>query len=85
MIQRGKKQAVKWTWGVILAWFSASLLSQAAYIGTHGTPYEATMLLDSLGQWSWALLVVEAVVWLMLGNLLLQKFQNIRNGEQSAA
>ena len=80
---RGNKRAVQWSWGLVLAWFSASLLSQAAYIGKYGTPYDGTMLLESLGQWSWLLFIIEGVIWLIVGNLVYHKFMNVRESKAS--
>ena len=79
------KRAVQWSWGLVLAWFSASLLSQAAYLGKYGTPYDGTMLIESLGQWSWLLFIIEGMIWLIVGNLIYQKFQNVRKSKASTS
>lgn len=63
-------------WAAVAIWFSASLLSQIAYIGTHGVPYEATNLLSTIGPWSWILLTVELGVWMMAGVLVLQRLSS---------
>ncbi len=81
----GNKRAVQWSWGLVLARFSASLLSQAAYIGKYGTPYDGTMLLESLGQWSWLLFIIEGVIWLIVGNLVYQKFMNVKGSKASTS
>lgn len=85
MIQRSKAGVMRWSWGLVLAWFSASLLSQAAYIGTHGMPYDATILIHSLGQWSWVLIALEGIIWLMVGKLLFNKYQSVRTQNSTAA
>ena len=61
-------------WNAVLIWFSASILSQAAFIGTHGIPYDANMLLDALGPWSWVLITIELGIWIALGVIVTQKF-----------
>jgi len=76
---------MRWSWSIVLAWFSASLLSQAAYIGTHGLPYDGTMLIESLGPWSWILIALEGIIWLMVGKLLLNKYQSVRTTDSTAA
>ncbi len=85
MMLGGNKRAVQWSWGLVLAWFSASLLSQAAYIGKYGTPYDGTMLLESLVQWSWLLFIIEGVIWLIVCNLVYQKFMNVGGCKASAS
>lgn len=85
MIRRGKKRAVRWSWAIVLAWFSASLLSQAAYLGKYGTPYDGTMLIESLGQWSWLLFIIEGMIWLMVGKLIFQKYQSVKGPKSSSA
>jgi len=60
-------------WGAVISWFCASILSQAAFIGTHGVPYEAEAMLGALGPWSWILVTIELGVWLMVGTLVFQK------------
>ena len=57
-------------WGAVLAWFGGSLLSQAAFIGKYGQPYDATELLTSLGQWSWLIVTIELGIWLTVGVLV---------------
>ena len=65
--------------------FSANLLSQAAFIGTHGVPYEAEAMLGALGPWSWLLVTIELGVWLIVGNLVFQKFNSKRNTQPQMA
>ena len=72
-------------WGAVLVWFSANVLSQAAFIGTHGVPYEAEAMLEALGPWSWLLVTIELGVWLIVGNLVFQKFNSKRNNQPQMA
>lgn len=66
-------------WGAVMVWFSANVLSQAAFIGTHGVPYDVEAMLGALGPWSWLLVTIELGVWLIVGTLVFQKFNSKRN------
>jgi len=57
-------------WFAILIWFSASLLSQAAYIASTGMPYEADAMLESMGSFAWIIIGVEAIAWFMIVALI---------------
>lgn len=57
-------------WFAILIWFSASLLSQAAYIASTGMPYEADAMLDSMGSFAWVVIGIEAIAWFMIVALI---------------
>ena len=57
-------------WFAILIWFSASLLSQAAYIASTGMPYEADAMLDSMGSFAWIIIGIEAIAWFMIVALI---------------
>lgn len=72
-MERGTKE--DWSasmigWFAILIWFSASLLSQAAYIASTGMPYEADAMLDSMGYFAWIIIGVEAIAWFMIAALI---------------
>ena len=57
-------------WFAVLIWFSSSLLSQSAYMATHGLPYDAVSMLKSLGPVYYLVLLVEITLWvglLMMG------------------
>ena len=53
-------------WYVIVMWFCASLLSQAAHIGIYGTPYDSHLLIGALGPFAWVLISVEIIFWLVI-------------------
>ncbi|MEC7703711.1 MAG: hypothetical protein VX906_00525 [Candidatus Thermoplasmatota archaeon] len=63
------------TWFVIFIWFGANLLSQALYLGLNGEPYNANEMLASIGYWYWIFVVLELLIWLLLGSVLLRKFR----------
>ena len=54
----------------VLIWFSSSLLSQSAYMATHGLPYDAVSMLKSLGPVYYLVVLMEITLWvglLMMG------------------
>ena len=55
-------------------WFGASLLSQALYMGFYGMPYDSMLLLEIMGPYYAALIVIELLIWAMIGMLLINKF-----------
>jgi len=57
-------------WSMVIIWVCANVLSQAAYIGRFGKPYDTSTMLLSIGQWYWILIAIEVVVWILLGILL---------------
>jgi hypothetical protein len=57
----------------IYIWFGASILSQALHIGFHGVPYDSTLLIALLGPWYLLVIILEALVWAILGMILLSK------------
>jgi hypothetical protein len=65
-------------WGAVIIWFSANVLSQAAFIGTHGVPYDAATILAALGPWSWVLIAIEFGVWAIIGVIIMQKIRSTR-------
>ncbi|MDP6906615.1 MAG: hypothetical protein QF440_04285 [Candidatus Thalassarchaeaceae archaeon] len=68
-----KINSAKIGWAIVVIWFSANLLSQALYMGLHGTPYNASAMLSSVGVWYWGLLVLELVVWVLFGMLVVSR------------
>ena len=57
-------------WFAVLVWFSSSLLSQSAYMATHGLPYDAVSMLKSLGPVYYLVVLMEITLWvglLMMG------------------
>jgi len=57
----------------IYIWFGASVLSQALYIGFHGVPYDSTLMIALLGPWYLLVIILEALVWAILGMIILSK------------
>ena len=62
----------------IYIWFAASVLSQALYIGFHGVPYDSTLMIALLGPWYLLVIILEALVWAILGMILLSKMISTR-------
>ena len=63
---------------ILAVWFVANLISQFAFIFTHGTPYDGIAMLSSLGPFYYAILILESVLWLwFLGFLSFRGFKHI--------
>ena len=62
----------------IYIWFAASVLSQALYIGFHGVPYDSTLMIALLGPWYLLVVIIEALVWAVLGMIVLSKMLSTR-------
>ena len=54
-------------------WFGASLLSQALYMGFYGKPYDSFLLLKLLGPFYVLVIVIELLIWAMIGVMLINK------------
>lgn len=78
MIARNRNKFNMLGWGAVIIWFSANILSQAAFIGTHGVPYDATTILTALGSWSWVIIAIELSVWAIVGVIVMQKIRSTR-------
>ena len=63
-------------WYAVLVWFGASLFSQSVYLGIYGTPYDANMILDSIGPFAWIIIAIEVCIWVTLAVLLILKFSD---------
>ena len=65
-------------WYAVFIWFGASLFSQSLYMAFNGTPYDANILLNSVGPFAWILIGIELFVWgflaLALGGKLVNRF-----------
>lgn len=85
MIIGKESKTTKVGWGAVMVWFSANVLSQAAFIGTHGVPYNADAMLATLGPWSWLLVTIELGVWLIVGVLVYQKFHSTQKKSLSSS
>ena len=53
-------------WYAIFVWFGASLFSQSVYLAIYGIPYDANIMLDSIGKFAWIIIGIEVVVWITL-------------------
>ena len=62
-------------------WFSASIVSQALYIGFNGRPYDAMFLVSILGPWYGVILVVEIMVWLGVAHQLVARLARQDDGQ----
>ena len=78
VIFNSKSTASTMGWGAVLIWFSANILSQAIFIGTHGVPYDASAIIVTLGPWSWVLVAIELTIWVIIGMIVLQKIKSAR-------
>ncbi|MGB2478430.1 MAG: hypothetical protein ACPID5_01695 [Candidatus Poseidoniaceae archaeon] len=63
-------------WYAVFIWFGASLFSQSLYMAFNGSPYDANMLLDSVGPFAWVVIGIELFVWVFLALALGGKFVN---------
>ena len=63
-------------WYAVFIWFGASLFSQSLYMAFNGTPYDANMLLNSIGPFAWVVIGIELLVWGFLVLALGGKFVN---------
>ena len=66
-------------WYAVFIWFGASLFSQSLYMAFNGSPYDANMLLDSVGPFAWVVIGLELLIWGFLALALGGKFVNRLN------
>jgi len=66
-------------WYAVFIWFGASLFSQSLYMAFNGSPYDANMLLDSVGPFAWVVIGFELLIWGFLALALGGKFVNRLN------
>ena len=60
----------------VFIWFGASLFSQSVYMGFNGRPYDANLLLESIGPFAWIIITIELVVWTIVAIFLGGKIVN---------
>ncbi len=48
---------------MVMSWSAANLFAQAIYMGFNGVPFDGLAMIDSLGNWYYALIVIEVAVW----------------------
>lgn len=61
-----------------IIWFGASILSQALYMGFNGRPYDSMLLIEFLGPYYLLIIVIELLIWGMIGLVLINKL--LKNG-----
>ena len=66
-------------WYAVFIWFGASLFSQSLYMAFNGAPYDANMLLNSVGPFAWVVIGFELLVWGFLAFAIGGKFVNRLN------
>ena len=59
-------------WYAVFIWFGASLFSQSLYMAFNGAPYDANMLLNSVGPFAWVVIGFELLVWGFLASPLVE-------------
>jgi len=64
------------SWYAVLIWFGASLFSQVAHLAIFGTPYDANLLIEAAGPFSWVLIGIEIVVWIIMVIFVGKKVSN---------
>ena len=55
---------VKVFFWMILSWSASNLFAQALYMGLNGVPFDAFAMIDSLGNWYYAVVIAEVAVWM---------------------
>ena len=48
---------------MVMSWSAANLFAQAIYIGLNGVPFDGIAMVNSLGNWYYAVLAIEVAVW----------------------
>jgi hypothetical protein len=51
---------------VIGIWFGANLLFQSLWLGLHGQPFDAAILLEFMGPFASLMIIVELVFWIVI-------------------
>jgi hypothetical protein len=68
-------------WYAVLIWFSSSLLSQSLYLAFYRQPYDAIVLLQTLGPLYYVVVVIEAIMWIALLVLAISKLKSTKSQE----
>jgi hypothetical protein len=63
-------------WYAIFVWFGASLFSQSLYMAIYGMPYDAYIMLNSIGKFAYVIIAIEVVVWITLSVLMTLKLSD---------
>ena len=59
---------------MVMIWSAANLFAQAIYMGFNGVPFDGLAMIDSLGNWYYALVVVEVAVWMYVAVYFSKRF-----------
>ena len=54
---------------MVMSWSAANLFAQAIYIGFNGVPFDGIAMVNSLGNWYYAVLAIEVAVWVYVAML----------------
>ena len=63
-------------WYAIFVWFGASLFSQVAYMAFYGVPYDANLMLASIGPIAWVIVGIEVIAWVFIAIFISGKVVN---------
>jgi hypothetical protein len=66
-------------WYAVLVWFSASLLSQSLYLAFYREPYDAMVLLKTLGPIYYFVFLIEIVMWVTFFILGFSKMKSFKS------
>tara|TARA_B100001996_G_scaffold371010_1_gene345923 strand:- start:336 stop:593 length:258 start_codon:yes stop_codon:yes gene_type:complete len=58
-----KQISIKVFLWMVMSWSAANLFAQAIYMGFNGVPFDGFAMIDSLGNWYYALVIIEVIVW----------------------
>lgn len=58
-----KQISIKVFLWMAMIWSAANLFAQAIYMGFNGVPFDGFAMIDSLGNWYYALVIIEVIVW----------------------
>ena len=67
------------SWYAIFVWFGASLFSQVVYMAFNGMPYDANLMLASVGPIAWIVIGLEILAWIFIAVFLSGKVVNRLN------
>ena len=71
---------------MVMSWSAANLFAQAIYIGFNGVPFDGIAMVNSLGNWYYAVLAIEVAVWvyvaMFLENASFQESTSCANSSQ---
>ncbi len=68
----------------IAIWFGANLMFQAVWMGRHGEPFEAAIMLRAMGPFAVLAIVVELVAWVLILGWMASRISNHVTGRRVA-